>query len=53
MNQAFYRTTKQLAELGVDNIPDEMKNAEHLIYSSPATLSFNSPGAKGFGVKRA
>ena len=25
----------------------------HLIYSSPATLSFNSPGANGFGVKRA
>ena len=25
----------------------------HLIYSSPATLAFNSPGAEGFGVKRA
>ena len=30
-----------------------MISSSHLIYSSPATLSFNSPGAEGFGVKRA
>ena len=29
------------------------QSGEHLIYSSPATLAFNSPGAEGFGVKRA
>ena len=53
MSKAFYKTTKELAELGLAGLPDEMKSAEHLIYSSPATLAFNSPGAKGFGVKRA
>ena len=53
MENAFYRTTKELAELGLSGLPDEMKSNEHLIYSSPATLYFNSPGAKGFGVKRA
>ena len=30
-----------------------MISGKHLIYSSPATLAFNSPGAEGFGVKRA
>lgn len=30
-----------------------MLSSENLIYSSPATLSYNSPGAQGFGVKRA
>ncbi len=53
MNNAFYKTAKELSELGYENLPSELKNAEHLIYSSPSTLSFNSPGAKGFGVKRA
>ena len=53
MNEAFYKTTSELADLTLDRIPDEFKSAEHLIYSSPATLAFNSPGAKGFGVKRA
>ena len=53
MNNAFYQTTKQLAELGLSGLPREMKSSDHLIYSSPATLYFNSPGAKGFGVKRA
>lgn len=46
-------TTKELAELTPATLPSEMKSSDHLIYSSPATLYFNSPGAKGFGVKRA
>ena len=53
MNNAYYKTTKELAELGLSGLPREMKSSEHMIYSSPATLAFNSPGAKGFGVKRA
>ncbi len=53
MNTAFYITAKELSEAGFDNIPDELVSSKHMIYSSPATLDFNSPGAKGFGVKRA
>jgi Nitrogenase molybdenum-iron protein, alpha and beta chains len=53
MTKAFYKTAKELAELGLSGLPAELKSSEHLIYSSPATLAFNSPGAKGFGVKRA
>lgn len=53
MSRAFYITAKELAESGRDNIPSELRSSEHLIYSSPATLAFNSPGARGFGVKRA
>ncbi len=45
-------TAKELAAMGKD-IPDELRSSRHLIYSSPATLAFNSPGAQGFGVKRA
>lgn len=48
---AYYITAQELVEQGT--IPSEMKSGEHLIYSSPATLSYNSPGAQGFGVKRA
>jgi nitrogenase molybdenum-cofactor synthesis protein NifE len=53
MSKAYYITAQELAQLGVDNLPDELVSSEHLIYSSPATLAFNSPGAQGFGVKRA
>ncbi len=53
MTNAFYKTTKELAELGLEGLPSEMKSSDHLIHRSPATLYFNSPGAKGFGVKRA
>ena len=53
MTKAFYITAVELAQRGKDNIPDELLSAKHLIYSSPATLAFNSPGAQGFGVKRA
>lgn len=53
MTEAYYITAKELADRGFDDIPDELMSAKHMIYSSPATLDFNSPGAKGFGVKRA
>lgn len=51
--QYYFITAAALAERGADNIPDELIGNKHLIYSSPATLAFNSPGAQGFGVKRA
>lgn len=50
---AYYITAEELASRGADDIPAELLSSEHLIYSSPAALSFNSPGAQGFGVKRA
>lgn len=53
MNNAYYITAEKLAEAGFSNIPSELQSAKNLIYSSPATLDFNSPGARGFGVKRA
>lgn len=51
-NARFY-TAEELAQRGIDHVPDELVSNRHLIYSSPATLAFNSPGAEGFGVKRA
>ncbi len=53
MNEAYFITAGALAERGKNDIPDEQVSGRHLIYSSPATLAFNSPGAQGFGVKRA
>ncbi|MCR5848204.1 MAG: nitrogenase component 1 [Lachnospiraceae bacterium] len=53
MQKAFYKTAKEIVETGFDALPSELVSSKHLIYSSPATLSFNSPGAKGYGVKRA
>ncbi|MBR1749750.1 MAG: oxidoreductase [Ruminococcus sp.] len=53
MVDAYYITAKDLAENGYKNLPTELDSSKHMIYSSPATLDFNSPGAKGFGVKRA
>lgn len=50
---ARFYTAAELARRGVDDLPDELVSSRHLIYSSPATLAFNSPGAEGFGVKRA
>lgn len=44
---------RELNEAGRGNIPAELVPSRQLIYSSPATLAFNSPGATGFGVKRA
>lgn len=46
-------TAAELAGLGKDNIPPELLSGQGLVYSSPATLAYNSPGAEGFGVKRA
>lgn len=46
-------TISQLVELGHEHIPAELISSTHLIYNSPAALAFNSPGAQGFGVKRA
>ncbi len=51
--EVYYITAAELAKRGKGQIPDELLSSKHLIYSSPATLSFNSPGAQGFGVKRA
>ena len=50
---AFFITAGELAARGRDDIPKELKSSENFVYSSPATLAFNSPGAQGFGVKRA
>ena len=46
-------TAGELAARGAKDLPDMFDPAKHLVYSSPATLAFNSPGAQGFGVKRA
>lgn len=46
-------TIGQLDENGKENIPKDLLSSTQMIYSSPATLAFNSPGAEGFGVKRA
>ena len=52
-NKPVFYTVSELSARGMDNIPSEMISNTHLIYSSPAALAFNSPGAEGFGVKRA
>ena len=51
--KAYFATAEELARDGLEAIPPQMISGKHLIYSSPATLAFNSPGAEGFGVKRA
>lgn len=53
MKNAYYITIEELLKSAELRIPGELQSGEHLIYSSPATLSYNSPGAQGFGVKRA
>ena len=53
MQDAFFCTVGDLAEMGRENIPPQFISGAHLIYSSPATLAFSAPGAEGFGVKRA
>ena len=50
---AYYCTVEEVQKRGRDGIPEQFRSNTHLIYSSPATLAFNSPGAEGFGVKRA
>ncbi|MDO5134117.1 MAG: nitrogenase component 1, partial [Eubacteriales bacterium] len=51
--KTVYFTAAQLAARGSGDIPRELVSSSHLIYSSPAALAFNSPGAEGYGVKRA
>lgn len=53
MEEPYSITAKELFELGKNNIPKEFQKDTHLILNSFATLDFNSPGAEGFGVKRA
>lgn len=53
MKKAYFCTAEELGQRGKNNLPKQFQSGEHLIYSSPATLAFNSPGAEGFGVKRA
>lgn len=53
MYKPYFITAAELAERGADNIPAELRTDSNLIYNSPAALDFNSPGAQGFGVKRA
>ena len=53
MKKAYFCTAEELEQRGKDNLPKQFQSGEHLIYSSPATLAFNSPGAEGFGVNRA
>lgn len=52
-NQPRCYTAAELSVAGRDHIPELYQTGSHLIYSSPATLAYNSPGAEGFGVKRA
>lgn len=52
-SEAVYFTAAQLAARGKEAIPEALISHTRLIYSSPATLAYNSPGAEGFGVKRA
>ena len=46
--KAYFATAEELERLGPEAIPPQMISGKHLIYSSPATLAFNSPGAEGF-----
>ena len=47
----MYVTAAELARTG--RLPEDMDPPKQLILSSPATVDINSPGARGFGVKRA
>ena len=42
-----------LSTLNPHALPPSLTTRGHLILNSPATIDFNSPGAQGFGVKRA
>ena len=53
IKEPYSITIEELNNAGKDSIPAELIPSTQLIYSSPATLAFNSPGATGFGVKRA
>ena len=54
MNTDVYSiTAANLAAESAQGLPDELRTDTHLIYNSPGSLDFNSPGASSFGVKRA
>lgn len=54
MNEKIFSITADaLARKGWKGLPKEFVPSCAFVYSSPATLSYNSPGALGFGVKRA
>ena len=40
--EAYFATAEELARGGLEAIPPQMISGKHLIYSSPATLAFNS-----------
>lgn len=54
---AYSITVQELARRieddGAKSIPPELRTDAHLICNTPAAIDFNSPGAQGFGVKRA
>ena len=52
-HEAVFFTAEEILKRGKVGIPDELLSGKNLVYSSPATLAYNSPGAEGFGVKRA
>lgn len=47
--EAYFATAEDLARGGLEAIPSQMISGKHLIYSSPATLAFNSPERNGSG----
>ncbi|MBQ7618050.1 MAG: hypothetical protein IJS50_04170, partial [Desulfovibrio sp.] len=53
MPKAFSIALDDLVATDISAWPKELNSSKHLILSSPQALSFNSPGAEGFGVKRA
>ena len=52
-DKAFFITAGSLTAHDVKDWGKLLSPAADLVFSSPATLAFNSPGARGFGVKRA
>ena len=52
-HEAVFYTAEEVLKRGKNDIPSELLSGNNLVYSSPATLAYNSPGAEGFGVKRA
>jgi nitrogenase molybdenum-cofactor synthesis protein NifE len=47
------QTVSELLSKGEKALQSQIAETRDLIYSSPATLAYNSPGAEGYGVKRA
>ena len=52
MQDAFFCTVGELAAMGRENIPPQFISGAHLIYSSPATLAFNSQLLLLYGASR-